>query len=562
VPLEERMYIWGSTGGICYLCKTHLERLSSWHIEHVVAFSENASANDILANMLPSCASCNLRKNSRRLEDVIQQDITFDLDTGAAEVAHLNTAARGTILRALEVKHSRKKQPEKGRKGAKNGPENDTGPTLDAILTELEDKISNQVADNAQMAPLFPDGDTKPGIRSLEIDSRLLKYDLDDHTIGSGAFGEVYLGHLVAEGAVGGGSGSRPSSERVEVDAEGEAPEEAVAIKFPSARRGSLRSLVTELEVLNRVCHPNIVRVLGWFTPRSDHSYYPLGVVLEYCSYCLEKSNVQRNVRLPLLLQQLCSALGCLHANRCIHRDVKPHNILVTKAANQGWEQAQAKLCDFGESKFMDSCGSKRGDNTRGAGTAAFKAPETRNGYLSAASDVYSLGKTLEALLNGGHNIGVNRDRELATALQGLAGRMAMYKPEKRPSLEVISAELELIVKGVNGGAGAGVFAMGDVTEELSAIKATQSSACGEKSKMATPLIAAPVCVVMLVTARRRELPKGARGMKYHSSSACGYISNKVHVEVSLEEAAEFRHTPCSRCSPRADVGALAAERR
>lgn len=41
VARAEREFVWRSTGGICYLCKTELPVSSSWHIEHVVAFSDD-----------------------------------------------------------------------------------------------------------------------------------------------------------------------------------------------------------------------------------------------------------------------------------------------------------------------------------------------------------------------------------------------------------------------------------------------------------------------------------------------------------------------------------------
>ena len=54
--------------------------LGSWHIEHVIAFSENPAKNDVLGNMLASCQNCNLKKLDRPLIDCVQI-FAHDLDT-------------------------------------------------------------------------------------------------------------------------------------------------------------------------------------------------------------------------------------------------------------------------------------------------------------------------------------------------------------------------------------------------------------------------------------------------------------------------------------------------
>jgi hypothetical protein len=106
-PLE-RDFVWKSTEGKCYICQKWLPPKSDWHIEHVVAYSFDPESNDVLGNMLPACATCNLRKNDKSLVQVIQENrFTNDLLTAAASVDHLNAAARATILRALTVKHER-----------------------------------------------------------------------------------------------------------------------------------------------------------------------------------------------------------------------------------------------------------------------------------------------------------------------------------------------------------------------------------------------------------------------------------------------------------------------
>jgi hypothetical protein len=51
-PNVIREYIWGTTNGRCYLCKTFLPKKSGWHIEHVLAFSRNPEKHDVIGTLI------------------------------------------------------------------------------------------------------------------------------------------------------------------------------------------------------------------------------------------------------------------------------------------------------------------------------------------------------------------------------------------------------------------------------------------------------------------------------------------------------------------------------
>jgi streptogramin lyase/predicted Ser/Thr protein kinase len=92
------------------------------------------------------------------------------------------------------------------------------------------------------------------------------------------------------------------------------------------------------------------------------------------------------------LLGQVADALDAAHAAGIVHRDVKPHNILV--------EGDRAYLSDFGLAKAIE--GTDAGSSASIVGTVEYMPPEQwRGGQVGPAADVYSLGCVLYEALAG-----------------------------------------------------------------------------------------------------------------------------------------------------------------
>lgn len=95
------------------------------------------------------------------------------------------------------------------------------------------------------------------------------------------------------------------------------------------------------------------------------------------------------------ITKQVASALSLAHRNHIIHRDVKPHNIMITK-------DGIAKLADFGIAKAVSSSTMVANETSRIIGSVHYFSPEqARGAYVDERSDIYSLGIVLYEMLTG-----------------------------------------------------------------------------------------------------------------------------------------------------------------
>jgi eukaryotic-like serine/threonine-protein kinase len=214
-------------------------------------------------------------------------------------------------------------------------------------------------------------------------------------------------------------------------------PARDVAIKVYDPQRLSaedrktFRSLfLKETLLARRLTHPNITQVYD-AAAEDDRSY----IVMEYCRegslerYCTPETLLPPQ-RVAALLETCCDALSYASAHGVIHRDLKPHNILMTA-------DGEAKVADFGVA-FSNLAF----DSTRAmvVGSPAYMAPEQIEGKpASLKSDIYSLGVVLYKMLAGKLPFAPDTPAALATRIMlGNLPNPSEARPALPPMLDVI----------------------------------------------------------------------------------------------------------------------------
>jgi len=146
-----------------------------------------------------------------------------------------------------------------------------------------------------------------------------------------------------------------------------------------------------EAQAAARLSHVNIAGVYD--TGTDDGTYY---IVMELVEGTDLKQRLRREGALPVLLvldigRQIAAALDAAHRGGLIHRDIKPHNILLTK-------DNKVKVTDFGIAKLVSD-----GDDTGVIiGSVHYLSPEQARGEATTpVSDLYSLGAVLFEALTG-----------------------------------------------------------------------------------------------------------------------------------------------------------------
>ncbi|HEY1357236.1 MAG TPA: Stk1 family PASTA domain-containing Ser/Thr kinase [Thermoleophilaceae bacterium] len=176
--------------------------------------------------------------------------------------------------------------------------------------------------------------------------------------------------------------------------------------------------------------HPNVVGVFD----RGEHegTYY---IAMEHLPGRTLKEIVNDEAPLPQeqaidLGIQILRAAGFAHRRGVIHRDFKPHNVIVDETGN-------AKVTDFGIARAGASEMTETGSIM---GTAQYLSPEQAEGHaVTAASDLYSIGVMLYEMLAG--QLPFDGESAVSVALKHLSEPpppLSHFRPDVSSALEAV----------------------------------------------------------------------------------------------------------------------------
>jgi protein kinase-like protein/cellulose binding protein with CBM2 domain len=221
-----------------------------------------------------------------------------------------------------------------------------------------------------------------------------------------------------------------------------------------AARQGNERAL-REARITARLRHPHAVTVHDVV----EHHGHPC-LVMDYVpgrslAEVLADERTLPPARVARIGAEIASALAAAHEAGIVHRDVKPDNVLLS-------DDAGARITDFGISRAV-------GDGSQTfpgivVGTPAYLAPEVAaGGSASFASDVFSLGSTLYAAVEGGPPFGFGENTILllqavaagevpapvqAGPLAPVLGWLTHRDPAQRPTMAQAADALARVADG------------------------------------------------------------------------------------------------------------------
>jgi serine/threonine-protein kinase len=187
----------------------------------------------------------------------------------------------------------------------------------------------------------------------------------------------------------------------------------------------------TEALSAARISHPNIVNIYD--VGQEKDTYY---IVMELVDGKTLKDLIRSQAPLSIekavdIAIMVCDGVHHAHEKGIIHRDIKPHNILIT-------EHGMVKVADFGIARAVSSGTITYGNNI--VGSVHYFSPEQARGEdINRTTDIYSIGCVLYEMLTG--KLPFNADSPITIALRHIH--------DVPPSPRTINNEIPPALEGI-----------------------------------------------------------------------------------------------------------------
>lgn len=169
-----------------------------------------------------------------------------------------------------------------------------------------------------------------------------------------------------------------------------------------------LQRFNVEAQSAARITHPNIVSIFDIGEENGMHY-----IVMEYVDGITLKKYINEKGKLDYkealnIAYQICDALEAAHEKNIVHRDIKPHNILIT-------DDNEVKVADFGIARSGTGKTLSSGNDI--LGSVHYISPEQAKGdVVDRRSDIYSLGIVMYEMITG--KVPFDADTPVAVAMK------------------------------------------------------------------------------------------------------------------------------------------------
>lgn len=187
----------------------------------------------------------------------------------------------------------------------------------------------------------------------------------------------------------------------------------------------------TEALSAARINHPNIVNIYD--VGQENDVHY---IVMEYVDGQTLKEIIRSEAPLPIdkaadIAIMICDGIHHAHEKGIIHRDIKPHNILVT-------EHGMVKVADFGIARAMSNATITYGNNI--VGSVHYISPEQAKGDpIDRTTDIYSVGCVLYEMVTG--KVPFDAESPITVALK--------HMHDEAPSPRSINSSVPIALEGI-----------------------------------------------------------------------------------------------------------------